>query len=150
MDTVYRVVLSLASEGSLTAKVGELGAKAEDTHKAIHGLGEGAKFIGESFSELSFKVGDFLEGIADKAFSAAESVAKVGAAAVVGVATYGVAHLNNELEQTQVSLGAIAQAQGFTSTFEDGFKAAGEQVAKMKQDVKTLPGDLGQLSNMMK
>ena len=56
--------------------------------------------------------------MADKAIDVGLELAKWGGAAIAGVATYGVAHLNNELEQTQISLAAIGQAQGYVGSFE--------------------------------
>jgi hypothetical protein len=149
-DTVYRVLLSLESTGSFATTLGSLGPKAASAHDGVRALGEGARRVGEHVAHMSESVGGLLEGIADKAISVAGTLAKVGAGAVIGVAAYGVIHLNDQLEQTQIALGAIAQAQGFAATFDQGFAMAAEQVRKMKTDVRTLPGDLGQLSNIMK
>ena len=74
----------------------------------------------------------------------------MGVGAALAVVTYGAVHLNNELEQTNLSLAAIFQAQGYTSNFTDAMSLATDQVAKMKSDVKALPGDLGQLAGIMK
>lgn len=149
-ETRYDVVLSLSTEGSLSAKVGDLGAKAESTNRSLRGMGDGARDAGESAAAMGERFGGALEGIADQAIETALHLGKLGAIAGTAAIAYGVGHLNNELEQTQMSLGAIAQAQGFASTFERGFALAGDELAQMKQDVKTLPGDLGQLSNAMK
>src|ERR1700722_14381869 len=136
-DTVYRVMLALETSGNLNAKIGDLGGAALEADKRIGALGDGARRMGDSIAGMGERVGGFLEGIADKAIDVAEHIAKIGIAATVGVAAYGVMGLNNELEQTRISLGAIAQAQGFTKTFEQGFAMAGDQLTKMKQDVKT-------------
>jgi hypothetical protein len=99
---------------------------------------------------MGHRLGGFLEGIADRALEVGMHFGKIAGLGAIGLAAYGVEHLNNQLEQTKISLGAIATAQGFADTFEKGFHLAGDQLAKMKQDVKTLPGDLGQLSDIMK
>lgn len=142
-DTVYRVLLDLSVQGSFGTQIGSLGDKLGRSHREVSRLGEGIARFGEGAASS-------LERVNEKVFSLADHLGKAALVGGVGAAAYGVAHLNNQLEQTQISLGAIAQAQGFTTTFEGGFKAAGDQLAKMKQDVKTLPGDLGQLSDIMK
>lgn len=148
--TTYVVTLSLQTQGNFGTQVGGLGEKAHQAHSRITSLGEGFRKAGELAERMSSRVGGVLESIAEKAEHAAMTAAKIGGATVMGLATYGVAKLNNELEQTQLSLGAIAQAQGFAHDFAEGFGLAGRQLAAMKQDVKTLPGDLGQLSDIMK
>ncbi len=131
----YDVVLSMRAEGDLTAKVGAMAGK---VHEHISGIGD----IGK-------RVGDVLVGIADKALDVATTFAKWGVAGGVALAGYGVASLNKELETTQISLAAIFSRQGFTADFAGGMQLAADQVGRMKQDVKTLPGDLGQLAGIM-
>lgn len=150
MSTTYSVVLQLSTTGSLDAKLQNVGQKAGAAHNALKAVGEHARGLGERIAGLGEHLGGMVEGVVDKVTGIGEAFLKVGAAAAVATATYAVGHLNNELEQTQISLGAIAQAQGFANTFEEGFGMAGKQLKAMKQDVKTLPGDLGQLSNIMK
>lgn len=147
---VYDVVLRLSTTGSLSSGLDQIGGKAHGADEHVSRLGMHGRELTEVFSRAGERVGGMLEGIADKALDIGEHFAKIGIGAAVALATYGVVHLNQELETTQISLGAIAQAQGFASTFDRGFVLAGEQLSKMKQDVKTLPGDLGQLSNIMK
>jgi hypothetical protein len=149
-STTYQVILQLSTTGTLGAQLGVVGDKAATADSKIQSISHSGREAARVLSHMGERVGGMLESVADKAFSVAESLAKWGLAGGVALAAYGVGHLNRELEGTTISLAAIAQAQGFTSTFDAGFRLAGEQVAKMKQDVKTLPGDLGQLSNMMK
>lgn len=148
--SVYSVILRLSTEGDLGAKLGTVGTRADAAAKAVGGMESSARKAGDSFGDLSTKAADTLSLIATKAIDVGMSIAKWGSVAVAGLATYGVAKLNNELEQTSISLAAISQAQGFTKTFGEGFALAGDQLTKMKTDVKTLPGDLGQLSDIMK
>lgn len=149
-DTVYRVVLSLNTEGNLGAGVGNLSEKLGSAERRTHQLHHALATTGEVASRAFERVGHLIESVADKAIHIGEAMALVGGGGMFAAAAYGVTNLNRQLEETQISLGAIFQAQGFVSNFESGFKMAGDQVAKMKQDVKTLPGDLGQLSDMMK
>jgi hypothetical protein len=148
-DTTYSVVLALGTTGSLNAdtdKISEKLGKAEaHSHRLRHALTVGAEMAGRAFHV----VGGVLEGIADKIVSVAEHAAVIGGGAMFAGAVYGVTKLNNELEQTTISLAAVFKAQGFTTDFERGMRMSADQVARMKVDVKTLPGDLGQLSNIM-
>lgn len=148
--TTYVVTLSLQTQGGFATQVGQLGQRASQAHGHVASLKKGLDSIGGSIERMGGGAGRAMERVADTLSGAAVSAAKFAGAAGIGLAAYGVVKLNNQLEQTQISLGAIAQAQGFTATFEGGFKAAGDQLQKMKQDVKTLPGDLGQLSDIMK
>jgi hypothetical protein len=150
LSTTYDVRLRLSTEGAFASQLGDLAGHAGRAQEKVERIGEAGNRAGEMLSRMGESVGGALTELADKAIDVGTHIAKIGAAAVVGVAAYGVAHLNQELENTKISLGAIAQAQGFTKTFEEGFELAGDQLTKMKHDIKTLPGDLGQLSNMMK
>lgn len=149
-DTTYRVVLALETQGNLQAGIekatGGLGKAHDHANKLQHALLMTAE-VGERGLH---KLGSMLEGIADSIMHVVSHAAVLGGGALFAGAAYGVTHLNNELEQTQISLGAIFSANGLARNFDRGFEIAGEQVAKMKQDVKTLPGDLGQLATIMK
>lgn len=103
----------------------------------------------EKIQEGTKTLGEGMEGLADKAGHLALRLGEVGIAAGIAFATHGVIGLNAELEQTQISLGAIFQAQGYYKSFEAGFSRAGEEVAKMKKDVMALPVTFGQLRETM-
>jgi hypothetical protein len=148
--TTYVVTLQLQTQGAFSTQMGKVGQQASQAHSQVTSLGHAFSRVGDVVERIGGRVGGALEGVADTVGGAIATVGKLAGAAGLGLAAYGVAKLNNNLEQTQISLGAIAQAQGFASTFEQGFTAAGDQLQKMKQDVKSLPGDLGQLSDLMK
>lgn len=150
MGTTYEVVLALSTTGNLSTAVGAMNAGLGRAHDTTHALRHAVSWMGETAERMFHGIGDTLEGVADRITNVTEKAAALGIGAVFGAATYGVMHLNNELEQTTISLGAIFQAQGFTDNFTQAFGMATDQVAKMKQDVKTLPGTLGELGNMMK
>jgi len=110
----------------------------------------GALHMGfERLSHDGENFGRAMEGAVDRVGHLALRLGEVGLVAATAFAVHGVAGLNAELEQTQISLGAIFQAQGYFRTFEKGFDAAGEQVRKMYQDVKKLPGTFSELTNIM-
>lgn len=148
--STYNVVLRLSTQGSLSGGLDVVGVRAAEASKAVDHVRESTSHARDAVIDLGSRAGETLSRMADRAIDVGLELAKWGGAAVAGVATYGVAHLNNELEQTQISIAAIGQAQGYVSTFERGMGLAADQVSKMKQDVKSLPGDLGQLSDIMK
>jgi hypothetical protein len=142
-DTVYKVVVDLSTQGNLAKGVGDTHGKLGQIESAWGKIGEGAKHFGASLN-------DAFTGAVEKAGDLAMSLAKAGVAGGIALAAYSVTHLNNELEQTAISMGAIFNAQGFTKgDFGKAMEMAADQVTKMKTDIKTLPGDLGQLSAIM-
>lgn len=122
---------------------GSIASEARATEGAVSHMGEMIKSslggMADAFTDVVEKAGHLTMGLG-----------MVAGAAGLGAMAYGVAHLNTELETTQISMGAIFQAQGFAGTFGSAFGMAADQLSKMKQDVKSLPGDLGQLSDIMK
>lgn len=141
-DEEYRVLVTYTSGGDIEGAV-----------KGAHGHAHNLKSVLSEATEPAREIGaELIHGFQHAVEHAAHLVAhmaKVGLAAGVAGAAYGVGHLNNELEQTQISLAAIFKANAFAGSYDNAFVMAGDQVKKMKQDIKTLPGDLGQLSNVM-
>jgi len=142
MSTVYNVLLSLRTEGDLTAKVSKVGSAAEKSDAAVKGLSHTFESVGRSISGA-------MNAAADAVASVGIGVAKWGGLALFTGAAYGVGQLNNQLEQTHISLAAIFQAQGLANNFAGGMRLATDQVTKMKTDVQTLPGTFGQLAQLM-
>lgn len=150
MDTVYRVLIDYELRGDIERPTTRAAGKLAE-------LDRSSRSAGSALANLGGKLASFGGAVSEAFTSAVERVGTLGAAvAGMGVATafaavaYGAGHLNNELEQTNLSLAAIFQAQGYTSNFTDAMTLAADQVGKMKQDVKALPGDLGQLAAIMK
>lgn len=141
--------MSYEAVGNLGSTVQALGAHAKVAEGHMHGLKEAGKLAGEQIISWGERGGAALDRMADKAMEVSKHILEIGAAAAVAVGMYGV-HLNAELEQTKLSLASMFQAHGLAGDFADGMEKAAGQLAKMKVDVKTLPGDLGQLSSIMK
>ena len=142
-DVVYTVAVQIGTQGGLTGPLDVATGKAGALDSAF-------SKIGGSIETMGGKLAGFLDSAVAKVEGIAVGIAKWGAAGAIGLATYGVGKLNNELEQTNLSLAAIFNAQGFASNFNDALTLASEQLGKMKRDVRSLPGDLGQLSDIMK
>lgn len=137
MSTTYLVDIEMrTSGGGLSSSLVSMKGKAKELDNQLSSLGGS---LVNGFTGAVESVGGLL----------ATGVAVAGAAAF-GAVTYGVVGLNKELENTNIALGAIFNAQGFAKDFNDGMALAADTVGKMKQDVKSLPGDLGQLSSILK
>ena len=149
MSTTYSVVLSLSTTGSLDAKLGSVGSAAEKVEKSIAKVGSSASTMGSAMEGFGNKMGSVLDSVIGKVADVGIGLAKWGGAGLLAGAVYGVASLNAQLETTQISLGAIFQAQGLTGNFEAGMTVAADQIAKMKTDVMTLPGTFSQLAALM-
>ena len=149
-DTTYRVVLALETTGALGAKLGELAPIAKRVGDGLASVSGGARLISEGIGTATEKLGASLSKVTDRAFELGKHLAFATGAAAVGGLAYSVGHLNAQLEETGLSLATVFQSQGLASDFTGAMGLATEQVGKMKADVKSLPGDLGQLSNIMK
>lgn len=91
-------------------------------------------------------------GVADRVAGAAFTMGKWAAFGAVGAGiaatTYGVMGLNNQLEKTTISLGAIFKAQGASPTLPAGLRLAENTIAKMREDAAKLPGEFSDLINI--
>lgn len=130
-------------------RLGDASDKANAAGRALEGLTAGAARMGSAFEKAGSAGGEALRSIADKAVHLTARLAEVGVAMGVAFAAHGVAGLNAELEQTQISLGAVFQAGGYYKNFESGFARATEEVTKMKREVMALPGTFGELAEIM-
>jgi hypothetical protein len=134
--------------GRFTSGDGVAG-KAGEAASAIAALGMSSDTFGKKFGEAARGATDGLGRIAEAAVHVATKLTEIGVAGGLALAVHGVASLNNELEQTQISLGAVFNAQGYYSTFEDGFKRATGEVAAMRKEVMKLPGTFNELAEIM-
>jgi hypothetical protein len=91
-------------------------------------------------------------GVADRAVGVAAGFAKWAAfgagAAGIGAITFGVMGLNNQLEKSQIALGAIFQAQGVSPSLNAGLGLAQTTIEKMRADAAKLPGEFTDLLNI--
>ncbi len=149
-DTVYRVVIDYELRGDVDRPAARATGRLGDLDRAARHVVGAFDLLGGKLATFGGAVADAFTGAVERAGQLAATVAGVGVAAALGAVTYGAIHLNSELEQTSLSLAAIFNAQGYSRDFGDAMGIAADQVAKMKKDVMTLPGDLGQLGAIMK
>lgn len=90
------------------------------------------------------------DAVARKAVDVGVGLSKLGIAGGVGLATYGVTHLNKELESTQISLAAIFGAQGITKNMTQGMAIGADVMRDMRRDAAALPGEFQDLVDIFK
>ncbi len=149
-DTVYRVLIDYELRGDIDRPVSRATGKLGELDRSGRSVGRSLDALGGKLASFGGAIADAFTGAVEHVGSLAAAVGAVGVGAALAAVTYGAGHLNNELEQTNLSLAAIFQAQGYTANFTDALGLASDEVAKMKSDVKSLPGDLGQLAGIMK
>lgn len=130
-ETKYVVDIELNVSGDPAAKVGKIKDMSGDL----------AKELGKAGGAL---LGGF-EGAVERVGGMVAGIGKVGLAAAVGAATYGVVGLNQELETTQVSLAAVLNANGIGGGMAGAMQQAAGWVKEMKKDAKDLPGEFSDL-----
>ncbi|WP_438029024.1 hypothetical protein [Sorangium sp. So ce233] len=138
LGTVYTVEISLETKGDLPSSMGRLGGELDRVDRKAAGLG--ATLYG-----LGGRLSDGFTGAVETVGSLTTGLAKLGIAGAIGAATYGVTSLNKELETTTISLAAVLNKEGLTSSIEGGMQRAAAWVAQMKKDAKDLPGGFQEL-----
>ncbi|AKV04568.1 putative prophage LambdaBa01, membrane protein [Labilithrix luteola] len=120
-------------------------------------VGKAGEKIGDSFGKLKDLAGNAASTLAGAFTGAVEQTAaiaagltKVGAIAAGGAIAYGVAALNNELEQTKISIGAILNAQGVSGGMVNAMSMSADIVKEMRRDATALPGEFKDLMSFFK
>src|SRR5579883_673228 len=131
-DVTYKVEIELSTKGNLARELGGLGGRADALDSAFA------------------KIGATLDSAIDRAASLVSTMAKIGAVGAGAAITYGVVKLNNELEKTQIALGAIFKANNLTSDIEGGIGLAGGVMKDMRRDAAALPGEFKDLVGIFK
>ncbi len=109
------------------------------------GISAGASTLKRDMAGVGRSLLDGFTGAVESIGGKLLTLGKIGAAGAIGAATYGVVGLNNELETTRVSLGAVLNANGMSSSLESGMKQASGWITQMKKDAKDLPGEFSDL-----
>ena len=143
MSTTYKVAIEFETKGDFENKIGGASTKLGAANHA-------AMRFSETMMGLGSRVMAPIDAVVGKIAGLGASLAKIGTAAGVGAAVYGVSSLNNELEKTQISMAAIFNANGAASSIQDGMELAAGQMAKMRKDAAELPGEFQDLANIMK
>lgn len=145
-DSKYVVELDLR-------KVGDFGL--QEAEKKTAGLERATDRLSKAWDRLADsgavqRLGGAVDWANGKMASFARTAALVGGVTLFAGATYGVTQLNNELEQAELSLGAIFKAQGVTSTVPSGVILARDVIADMREDAKRLPGEFQDLLSIFR
>jgi hypothetical protein len=157
MSVTYQVVVEYKTKGNLSAELPAMTGNAGALAGAIaRSKGEAASFesrisaVGSALKAAAGGLAEAFTGAVERAGDVVKTLGMMAGGAAIGAAIYGVGHLNTELEQTNLSLAAIFNANGLTKNFNDAMRLSADEVAKMKTDVKSLPGDFGQLAEIMR
>lgn len=142
-DTTYSVIVDLSTRGSLATPVNSALAA---TQKLDSSLATARSTVGDLASSMSGAFTGAVESMGRLAGAAAMG----GLAAVVGAATYGVVGLNSELEKSTMSLAAIFNANGATSSIAGGMTLAADMMTRMRKDAAALPGEFSDLLGIFK
>jgi hypothetical protein len=136
--TSYLVDIELAVSGNPGAAIG--GAKSD-----MASLSDLAKGTRKELSQLGASLASGFTGVVEGVVGKLATLGQVGAAGALAAVAYGVTGLNNDLETTRVSLGAVLNANGVTNGIEQGMERASGWIVQMKKDAKDLPGEFKDL-----
>lgn len=149
MDQVYRLIVDMSTRGSLIPESGKMDQATKKLKDAEKGFGAGLagslEKVGGKLKDAGSAISEAFTGAVEKAGTIAMTLGALGAAAGFGAVTYGVTKLNSELENTEVSLGAILNAQGMSSGLADGMRKAADVMVDMRRDAAALPGEFKDL-----
>src|SRR5690348_454616 len=116
-DINYSVEVEFFSKGRINAPMGDLQKVNAQFASMSSAASSVASSIGSSFAGA-------LGGVLETVSSIGMGLAKLGAAGAVGAMTYGVMGLNDQLEQSRISIAAAFQANGITDSFNDSLLLA--------------------------
>lgn len=149
-NVTYGVEVQYMQTGALAVPSG---IKEAGTHidKANKGLGS----MNSLFSGIGSAAGSF-NSVLDSVIGTLANVA-IGATTAMGTLVAGgfalavkeAFHFNEEMENTQISLAAIASASGTVKDFESGMERASTVISMMRKDARDLPGSFQNLQDIM-
>jgi hypothetical protein len=151
-DTTYIVQIKMETEGGLdVGKTGLASAamSANTMAERLRTAGEAVRQLGTLGTDVLGKFTGALEWAASKAWEVGSAIGKLAIGAGVAAVTYGVVKLNEELETTRISLGAIFAAEGQAGNLNAGLELASDTIVKMRRDAGDLPGEFEDLLNIM-
>ncbi len=147
--TTYVVTIDFQTKGEMVKPAVAAGLK--DAGDATKRFQEGLDQAKGAVGALGTTAVNTFTSIVESAGKMALMGAAVGAAGFMAAVHHGVIGVNAELETTQSSMAAIFNAQGMTTGGMVGaMTVAGEQIGKMRQDAKALPGEFMDLANIMR
>lgn len=146
-STKHSVVIDMQTKGDL-GLAGLSRGHARLSDAIVSGRRESQSFT-DSFISGVNKVGASVMGLGMQIAQVGGKTAFAGVVTGAGLAAYGVAGLNKELESTKISLGAIYSAQGISEGLSAGITLAGENVKEMRRLAAKLPGEFDDLLTIM-
>lgn len=144
-DVTYSVEVQFLQSGSFSAPAAGIKDLHEKTDKWQKSLFSGAEGFASSFNSAFDTIGGKLLSLGETAVAAVGT----GLAAGLGLAITQAFKFNEEMENTQLSLSAIANANGLVANMGGGMRIAADVMKQMRIDARELPGEFKDLENIM-
>ncbi len=148
-DLVYDVEVRYHSVGNLNSGLQRLGSQSQkfsdSFEKVFSKAGDFGKNLASSFNNT-------FDSLASSMLSATASIAAgIGTAVAVGLghAVKIGMEFNSEIEQAQLGIASILNANGVSTGMLGGLRDAAEMTANMRKDAADLPGEFKDLQNMV-
>lgn len=144
-DVVYSVEVQFLQSGALDSATSGIGKLQGQTKKWTDSLFSGVADFAGSFNSAIDSVAGKLAGLGVSAWAGATVAAATG----LGVATKAAFDFNEQMENSAISLAAIANANGMADGIGNGMRMASETLKDMRKDAAELPGEFKDLVNIM-
>lgn len=141
--TRYLVDIQLEVHGELPGKVAAATA-------GVDKLGGSLSRVSSEAVAFGGKLADAYTGAVERVGALVLNMGKLAAVGVMGGAVYGVTVLNNELEKTQIGIGALLNASGKSSGMVNGMDQAAGLMSQMRKDAAALPGEFSDIATIFK
>lgn len=144
-DVRYSVEVEYLSKGGFTQPAAQIKNLTHETEKWTKSLASGVGNFASGFTSAVNSIGRELASIGSMATLAIGT----GLAAGLGEALKTAFEFNEQIENVQLSLAAISNANGETNGLAEGFRLAGEVIKQMRVDAAALPGEFKDLEGIM-
>ena len=144
-DVIYSVEVQFLQQGNFNApaaSIGRLNKKTDDWGKSL--LGHSRNFV-SGFANAIDSIGGFFMDLGGKALAGVGAAMTAGMGAGIKMAFA----FNEEMENTTIALGAIANANGLVDNLGGGMRVAGDIIKEMRKDAAMLPGEFKDLEGIM-
>lgn len=142
---VYSVEVQFLQQGSFSAPAAGIANLHEKTEKWTKSLFSGAEGFAGKFNGALDSIGSAFLDVGAKAATGLATAFGVGAAAATKMAF----SYNEQMENTTIALGAIANANETVGSLGGGMRLAGDVIKEMRKDAAKLPGEFKDLEGIM-
>jgi len=144
-DVTYSVEVEFLQKGGLNAPAASIADLKSKTDGWMSSMMSSTQSWAGSFNSALDSIGGKVFDVGAKATMAFTGALAVG----LGAAVKESFRLNEEMENTALSIAAIASANGTVANFGGGMRIAGDVIKEMRADAAKLPGTFQDLSHIM-